>query len=70
MKCRQCGEIFEYLFKTASSKGVCPRCSSEDLEKLPSEIAVLNKNSNPCANASVCPNASPCCCNGCCGGHK
>ncbi|MBR2723720.1 MAG: zinc ribbon domain-containing protein [Lentisphaeria bacterium] len=70
MKCRQCSGVFEYFFKSSSSKAVCPQCNSDDLEKLPSEIAVLSKNTNSCPNAPACPNASPCCCGGTCGGHR
>ena len=66
MKCRQCGEIFEVLFKSSNTQAVCNKCNSSDLEKLPSEIAVVSK-SNPCLNAPVCPGAS--CCGGKCGGH-
>lgn len=66
MKCRRCGEIFEALFKTAASTVVCSKCGSADLEKLPSEIAVINKN-NSCHNAPVCPSGG--CCGGHCGGH-
>lgn len=66
MKCRKCGAVFEALFKTASPTVLCENCNSDDLEKLPSEIAVLNK-SNSCPNAPVCPSGG--CCGGHCGGH-
>ena len=70
LKCRKCGIVFEYLFKNADEKVICGLCKSDDLEKLPSQIAVLSKSAPSCPNADSCPGASPCCCSGKCGGHK
>ena len=43
---------------------------STNLEKLPSQISVISNTVPACPNAAVCPGASPCCCNGKCGGHR
>ncbi|MBR1967410.1 MAG: hypothetical protein IKA22_12460 [Lentisphaeria bacterium] len=70
LKCRQCGNIFEYFFKNTEETAVCGNCNSTNLEKLPSQISVISNTVPACPNAAVCPGASPCCCNGKCGGHR
>jgi putative FmdB family regulatory protein len=38
--CRQCGEVTEVLVRPGSAAPACSRCSSSDMERLPSVFAV------------------------------
>lgn len=69
MKCLDCGTVFEALFKTSSAVVHCAGCGGSSLEKLPSEIAVLDDN-NSCPNKNLCGANAPCCCSGNCGGIR
>ena len=54
-KCKDCGEITEYLVFSPSEKLSCKKCGSKKLEKLMSSFAVSVKSSSSGASEPGCP---------------
>jgi len=60
-RCSECGSSFERLLLPAKDQGVsCPRCSSEDVARIPSTFAVGRSNSGGSPGAACCGLDSPC----------
>ena len=64
-KCKECGVVSEHLVYSDSDKVACPKCGSENLEKLLSGFAVSVKSGSVPTDTSNCPNGG--CCGGSCG---
>ncbi|MFC1538431.1 zinc ribbon domain-containing protein [Candidatus Latescibacterota bacterium] len=63
-KCKECGEISEYLVFSSSDKVECKKCGSKKMEKQLSGFAVSVKAGSTGGSDSSCPYGS--CCGGSC----
>jgi len=59
-KCKDCGEVSEYLVFSPSEKLSCKKCGSEKLEKLLSGFAVSVKSGSSGTSNSGSPYGGPC----------
>lgn len=59
-KCKDCGEISEFLVFSPSEKLSCKKCGSEKLEKLLSGFAVSVKSGSSGTSEPGCPYGGSC----------
>ena len=63
-KCKECGEVAEYLVFSSDDKVECKKCGSKKMEKQMSGFAVSVKGGSGGGSESSCPYGS--CCGGSC----
>jgi len=68
--CLTCGKVFEEIVANSNVKIVpCPKCKSQETEKLMSRIGGIGigkSNNFACSSGGECPGASACGAGGCC----
>ncbi len=64
-KCRDCGDVAEYLVFSQSEKVTCKKCGSENLDKLISNFAVSVKSGSSNSSGAECPYSNRCGGGGC-----